>query len=107
MFNLWLSDSGPEKFYPVSKSVLKIVDFFAYHKRLYLLHIDLYCDLIKKFKDYKLLLLLQRQMMVPPVFFKLVSIFSVSMSPVSNGSYRNTDTPFYNFKAKHLPSLSK
>ena len=42
--------------------------------------------------------------MVPPEFFKLVSIVSVSMSPVSNGSHRNTDTPFYNFKAKHLPN---
>ena len=60
IFNLWLSDSGPEKFNPVSKSILKSVDFFAYHKPLHLLHIIyLYCALNKKFKDHKLLLLLK------------------------------------------------
>ena len=66
--------------------------------------IDLYCDLNKKWKDYKFLLLLQQQMMVPPLFFKLVLIVSVPMSPVSNGSYGSTDTTFYNIKAKHLPN---
>ena len=115
----WLSDSGPEKFYPVSKSVLKSVDFLhIINAFTCFISIDLYYDLNKKFKNYKLLLLLQRQMMVPPVFFKLVSIVRVSMSPVSNGSYRSTDNPFYNFngsyrstdnpfynfKAKHLPN---
>ena len=105
MFNLWLCDSGPGKFYPVSKSVLKSVDFLQSINALTcFISVDLYCDLNKELKDYKLLLLLQRQIMIPPEFFKLVSIVSVSMSPVSNGSYRNTDTPFYNFKAKHLPN---
>ena len=56
-----MSDSGYGKFYPVSKSVLKSVDFLHIIDAFTcFILIDLYCDLNKKFKDYKLLLLLQR-----------------------------------------------
>ena len=62
------------------KSVLEIVDFLHLRNAFTcFMSTDLYCDLNNKFKEYKLLLLVQREMMVPQVFFKLVSTVSVPM----------------------------
>ena len=98
-----------QTFYPVSKSVLKSVDFLHIINAITcFVTIDLYWNLNKQFKDYKLLLLLQRQIMVPSVFFKLVSIVSAPMSPVSNGSYRSTILLLITLKRSSCPiSLNK
>ena len=98
-----------QTFYPVSKSVLKSVDFLhIINAFTCFVTIDLYCNLNEKFKDYKLLLLLQRQIMVPPVFFKLVPIVRAPMSPVSNGSYRSAILLFITLKRSTCPiSLNK
>ena len=62
------------------KSVLESVDFLHLRNAFTcFMSTDLYCDLNNKFKEYKLLLLVQREMMVPQVFFKLVSTVSVPM----------------------------
>ena len=99
IFNLCLSDS---KFVLKSVDSLRIINAFACF-----ISIDLYCDLNKKVKGYKLLFFLQQQKIVPKAFFKLVSIVSVPMFTVSNGSYGSIDSPFHNIKAKHLPNQSK
>ena len=63
-----------------AKSVLESVDFLHLRNAFTcFVSTDLYCDLNNKFKEYKLLLLVQREMMVPQVFFKLVSTVSVPM----------------------------
>ena len=62
------------------KSVLESVDFLHLRNAFTcFMSTDLYCNLNNKFKEYKLLLLVQREMMVPQVFFKLVSTVSVPM----------------------------
>ena len=78
--------------------------FFLYHKRLYWLCINWLVLRFKQEVQGLQVFTFTTATVLPSLFYKLVSIVSVPMSPVSNGSYGSTDTTFYNIKAKHLPN---